>query len=153
MPTLSLPRLAIIGKTKPRSLIAYIRTQDRKLIRKELPILFGNAYQEAEGEDKKYLIDDNNQYLDTDGNWCQFYDEKSFIPLALRTKHYLQDNDDDEKQKQKLRNELYIITRGQAADSVCKKMNENEHWQRLQWIISIVMGGFVLIAAIVYFGG
>lgn len=146
------PRIQL-GKTKERSLMAYIITQDRQLIKKELPVLFGCAYWADLKEPKKFRIDNNNQYQDKAGNWCQVYNENSYMPLQLRTTHNSTDDEDHEKVQVKFRNSLYRITEDQVEAEQIRNVEQSDAWNKLTWIVSIVFGSLVIVAGIVYLGG
>jgi len=150
--SIPIPRISF-GKVKERSLMCIISTQARKIRIKELPVLNSCVYWEELNPALKFLIDINNQYLGPDNNWYQVYSENSYIPLALRTGHYLQDGKDDEKEKKEIKNQLFKITSRQTEAEQFKKAKENDAWNKLMWIVSIVFGSLVIVAGIVYLGG
>lgn len=150
--TISIPRVNW-GKTKERSLMAYIITQDRQLIKKELPVLFGCAFWADVKEPKKFRIDNNNQYQDKSGNWCQVYNESSYMPLPLRTKNGKKPDENHEKEQVKFRNSLYKITEDQVEAEQVRNVEQSDAWTKLTWIVSIVFGSLVIVAGMVYFGG
>lgn len=72
----------IVGKTKARSQMLLIRTDDGRLVEREVPVLSSCAVDDdlCAG----YLVDVSNQYQDeTTGVWYQIVDEKSTIPICL----------------------------------------------------------------------
>ena len=142
-----------LGKAKERSLMCIISTQARKIRIKELPVLNSCVYWEELTPALKFLIDVNNQYQGPDGNWYQVYSENSYIPLALRKANYLQDGQDDEKEKKSIKNQLFKVTSRQTEAEQFKKAKENDAWNKLMWIVSIVFGSLVIVAGIVYIGG
>ena len=147
-----LPRISW-GKIKERSLMCIIATQARKIRIVELPVLNTVVHWSELDPALKFLIDVNNQYMGPDGNWYQVYSENSYIPLALYTGHYLQDGDNDEKEKKAIKNALFKITSRQTEAEQFKKAKENDAWNKLMWIVSIVFGSLVIVAGIVYLGG
>ena len=130
-----------------------ISTQARKIRIVELPVLNSCVHWAELDPALKFLIDVNNQYLGPDGNWYQVYSENSYIPLALYTQNYLQDGENDDKEKRGIRNALFKITSRQTEAEQFKKAKENDAWNKLMWIVSIVFGSFVIVAGIVYLGG
>ena len=133
--------------------MAYIITQDRQLLKKELPVLFGCAFWADAKEPKKFRIDNNNQFQDNAENWCQVYNENSYMPLQLRKKGSLIGDGDHEKEQVKFRNSIYKITEDQVEAEAIRNVEQSDAWNKLMWIVSIVFGSLVLGAGIVYLGG
>ena len=150
--TIPIPRITF-GKTKERSLMCIISTQARRIRIKELPVLNSCVYWEELNPALKFLIDVDNQYLGPDNNWYQVYSENSIIPLDLITQNYLKDGQNDEKEKKAIKNRLFKVTSRQTEAEQFKKANENDAWNKLMWIVSIVFGSLVIVAGIVYLGG
>ena len=130
-----------------------ISTQARRIRIKELPVLNSCVYWEELNPALKFLIDVGNQYLGPDNNWYQVYSENSIIPLDLITQNYLKDGQNDEKEKKAIKNRLFKVTSRQTEAEQFKKANENDAWNKLMWIVSIVFGSLVIVAGIVYLGG
>ena len=147
-----IPRISF-GKVKERSIMCIILTQARKIRIKELPVLNSCVYWEELNPALKFLIDSNNQYLGPDGNWYQIYSENSYIPLCPGEGSYLQDGQDDAKEKKAIKNQLFKVTSRQTEAEQFKKAKENDAWNKLMWIVSIVFGSLVIVAGIVYIGG
>jgi len=73
---------ALIGKTKTRSQMCEISTEDGRSEDKEIPVYRGNLRDEALGF--AGLISSENQVQDEDtGLWYQLYYERSTIPLDI----------------------------------------------------------------------
>ncbi len=73
----------VIGKTKARSQMCFIITDDGRDVEREIPVLSSCAVDEdlCSG----FLIDASNQYQNEEtGDWTQVIDEKSTVPLCLR---------------------------------------------------------------------
>lgn len=150
--SIPIPRVSF-GKTKERSLMCIVATQARKIRIEELPVLNSCVHWKELYPALRFLIDVNNQYLGPDGNWYQVYSENSYIPLALVTGHYLQDGQNDDQEKKAIKNQLFKTTRRQVEVDQFKKAQENDAWNKLMWIVSIVFGALVIVAGIVYIGG
>ena len=130
-----------------------IATQARKIRVVELPVLNSCVFWKELDPALKFLIDVNNQYLGPDNNWYQVYSENSIIPLSLITQNYLQDGNNDDKEMKEIKNRLFKITSRQTEMEQFQKAKENDAWNKLMWIVSIVFGSLVLVAGIVYLGG
>jgi hypothetical protein len=150
--SIPIPKISF-GKVKERSLMCIISTQARKIRVVELPVLNSCVYWKELDPALKFLIDVENQYLGPDDNWYQVYSENSSIPLSLITQNYLQDGKNDEAEMKAIKNRLFKITSRQTEMEQFKKAKENDAWNKLMWIVSIVFGSLVIVAGIVYFGG
>jgi hypothetical protein len=88
----------VIGKTKVRSQMLSMKTDDGRLVEREVPVLSSCAIDEdlCAG----FLIDASNQYQDErSGIWYQIIDEKSTIPICLLNKSKYPVDNKTENQK------------------------------------------------------
>lgn len=88
----------MIGKTKTRSQMLLMKTNDGRLVEREVPVMCGCAIDEdlCGG----FLIDETNQYQDErTGYWYQLIDEKSTIPICLLNKYRVEVKPTDKKDK------------------------------------------------------
>lgn len=75
----------VVGKTKTRSQMLLMKTDDGRLVEREVPVLSGCAIDEEICGG--FLIDSTNQYQnEKNGFWYQLIDEKSTIPICLLNK-------------------------------------------------------------------
>ena len=151
MPTnIPLPALKW-GKRKTRSQMCEVFTIDGRWIDKEMPAF--HSYMSVEEWTMAFLIDSNNQYQAEDGTWHQLITEKSQIPICLMQANVYQDGKDDEKELKELSDQIFKLTDEQAQAEQFAKAGKSEIWNKIMWIISIVCGTFLIVAAFSYFGG
>lgn len=149
MTTLTLPKIKF-GKTKERSQMCIIATDDGRLIDKELPALYSCMADDATAQ--AWLIDPENQYQGKDGHWYQAITEKTRVPLALRQASQYT-GEEGEKILDNLADEIYKLTKERAKARQVERAHEQERLGKITMIISIVCGTLLIIGAFNYFGG
>ena len=150
MPSIPIPTIKL-WKRKERSIICEVLTDDGRWIDKEMPVL--NSFLADDGTRLAFLIDENNQYMAEDGNWHQLVTEKSIIPICLRETNMYQNGNNDKEELKKLADQIFKIRFKQAKAEQFSKAKQSESWNKFLWVVSIVCGTFLIIAAMNYFKG
>ena len=138
------------GKRKTRSQMFEILTIDGRWIDVELPVSFNCSDDEARGG--AFLLDSDNQYEAEDGTMHQIVSEKSLIPICMISQSKLLDGKNDDAELKKISEDVFNLTFEQKKAEQFAKLKKNEIWDKALWIVSIVCGTFLVIAAFNYFG-
>jgi len=99
-----------------------------------------------------WLIDSDNQYLAPDGTWRQILTEKSMIPVSTRKESaHLGDGESDSLEL--LDNDVFKLAAEDAVADQFRKADQNSLLDKLQWIVSVVCGTFLILGTMVWIGG
>ena len=150
MASIPLPKISL-GKTKERSQMCEVFTIDGRLPDKELVVGSGCADDEKTG--LAFILDPQNQYLAEDNTWHQLVSENSQIPICLRETSMYQDGDNDEKELETLGNDIYKQRYNQAKAEQFEIAKQSESWNKFLWLVTIVFGSLLCIAAMQYIWG
>lgn len=142
MPTLTIPTIKW-GKRKDRSQICESFTEDGRIITVELPVLRGCVDDEKSGQG--FILDAGNQYTNEDNYWTQVLWERSSFPVCMI-------DDSKNPDLSKLINQIYKESKKQAQLDQFIEAAKNAMSDRLSWIIAMVCGTFLIIAAMQTWG-
>lgn len=114
------------GKTKARSQMAEIFTDDGRIIVVEIPVLRGCMSDDRTAS--AFLLDADNQFVNEDGVWVQVLGERSTIPISLiRETEY--------KELQSVINQIYHEAAETEKQRQYEKLAENRTWNRIMWLV------------------
>ena len=131
-------RKLIGGKTKERSQLCLIGTEDGRLISIELDVLRACAVDER--RESAYLLDASNQAKSRkDGKWYQLLGERSTLPIGLF-------HETSTKDLKSLVRDIYREAKEATKDKKYREAKENKLWVRFTWLVSmIVVAAIVLV--------
>lgn len=133
------------GKRKERSQMCEIFTEDGRIVDTELDVLHGSIQNTKLTTQDAFIISAENQFYDMeDGTWKQQINELSAAPICM-----IKTLDDVEKRA----DEIFKNARISAQTEKLKEAARQWLWEKLTWVISIVCGTFIIIAAMQYFEG
>ena len=142
--SIPLPRLKW-GKRKERSQMCEIVTSDSRIVDLELDVLSGCVQNTKLTTQDAYILSPENQFYDEEESvWKQLLDELSGEPICL--KKPIED-------VKKLWGDIFENASVSAMLKKQKEAAQSVIWEKLTWIVSIVFGSFIIIAAIQYFKG
>lgn len=148
MPSIPIPIIKF-GKTKEKSQLCEVFTIDGR----QRQIDFPAKTTFIDDGERAFLINENNQYFDKQvGVWVQPIFAAHVIPLQFREKDPLADNINDDQQYKNLVDNLFKITAEEKQSKQYAEANANEAWGKFIWIITIVFGTLLAVAAIVKWG-
>lgn len=134
-----------LGKIKERSQMCQRYTTDGRIKDVELPVLLQTC---ADDGVRAYLLDSDNQYYDEKtGTWVQLINEIDYVPLQTRIKPEKDDIYND------IGNTLFKITSEQAQAEQYRLAKQKNNWNRILTLASILIGGLIIVAGIVYIWG
>jgi len=148
MPSIPLPQIKW-GKHKEKSQMCEVLTTDGRLVIDEVPVTANSAVSDKYG--CVFIIDYQEQYEAEDGTFHQLVSDKSRLPLMPVSETVLKAA--KEKQLEGMVNDIFELTEDMKIYEQFANAKKSEFGETLKWIVSFVMGGFVIIAAIVHFGG
>ncbi len=137
------------GKRKERSQMFEFLTVDGRWVDKEMPALYNCGVDDVTRTG--VIIDPENQYLAEDNNWHQLVWENSQIPLCLRKSNTLTDGENDKEYLEEISNDIFRQSSERAQAAEFEKAKKNDAWNKVMWMISIVCGSTLLIAAMQHF--
>lgn len=133
------------GKTKQRSQMCEVFTEDGRILTMELEVLRGCA--DDPTSKQAFILDSSNQYVNIeDKTWTQPLWEPSTKPLRMIN----QDNDED---LEKLIDEIYNETWHNTIHDQYENVKKNEMENKIVWVVSLVCTAAVIIALIQWAGG
>jgi len=146
----NIPLTIKLGKRKERSQMCELMTTDGRWTDIELPVSGCLDYEKPR---LSFLIDSQNQYLAEDNQWHQLLTENSVIPICLRKRSVYQDGENDEKELSELGDQLYEQRYNQAKAEQFEIAKQSESWNKFLWLVSIVCGTMLIVAAMNFIGG
>ncbi len=151
MPSIPLPSIKL-AKKKDRAIIGEIFTDDGRIVDRELPSKVAGCVDD-EKMGNAFLIDSEQQYMAEDGEWHQLFSEKSQIPLSYRVQSKLLDGVNDEKEMNRLGNEIFVQAFEQKQMEWIEKAQVNDTMDKLMTIIIIVCVTGAIIVGMSYLWG
>jgi hypothetical protein len=138
-----------LGKRKDKTQMCHVSTTDGRLVAEEIPVVANCAM--SDKFTALFLMDDTEQYLGPDGHFYQLYSDKSQIPLMPKSeagKKAL-----SEKNMAVSANDIFDLTEEMKTYENIMSAKKNSFGETLKWIVSVVFGAFVIIAALYFFFG
>jgi hypothetical protein len=146
--SLSIPQIHF-GKTKEKSQMFEIITTDGRLPVEEIPVIANCADSEKHGA--AFIIDYQEQYQAEDGTFHQLVSDKSQLPLLPKSEQKLFEA--KEKELNGMAKDIFELTEDKKIDEQFEAAKNNDRGDVIKWVVSVVMGAFVIIAAMQYIWG
>lgn len=135
------------GKRKERSQMCVMFTSDGREENIELDALHGSIQNKKLTTQDAFILSAENQFFDEDDStWKQLINEMSGVPICM-----IKPMSEDEVNKRW--GDIFENASVSAMIQKQKEAFQSVIWEKLTWIVSIVFGSFIIIAAIQYFKG
>jgi hypothetical protein len=148
MPSIPLPQVNL-GKRKEKTQMCHVSTTDGRLQSEEIPVEANCGM--SDKHTALFILDDTEQYQGPDGHYYQLYSDKSWMPLMPKG----EDNKRValEKRMAAAADDIFNQTEDRKTYENFMAAKKNDFGDTLKWIVSVVFGAFVVIAALYYFFG
>lgn len=144
--SIPLPQINWRGK-KERSQMCVIFTSDGREENLELDALHGSIQNSKLATQDAFILSAENQFFDEDDNtWKQLINEMSGVPICMIKPM-------EKEEVEKRWGDIFENASVSAMIQKQKEAMQSVIWEKLTWIVSIVFGSFIVIAAIQYFKG
>jgi hypothetical protein len=137
------------GKSKEKSVMCEVKTTDNRLVVEEIPVTANCAA--SDKRSAAFIIDNDEQYQAEDGNFIQLVSDKSRFPLMPKSEAVLAAL--KQKQLEGQSNDIFELTEEIKIGEQFANARKNDRGDVIKWVVSFVMGAFVLIAAMQYLWG
>lgn len=122
-----------VGKSKVRSQMLLLRTDDSRLLHRESPVYSSCAVDDELSSG--FLIDRDNQYQDEKtGDWFQIIDEKSTIPICLLNKKRMEHHSNNPNEKSEMEKLLAGIFHNSWTMALANLDRQSEKDKRNNWL-------------------
>ncbi|MCK9571572.1 hypothetical protein M0R72_21660 [Candidatus Pacearchaeota archaeon] len=146
--SIPLPQISL-GKNKEKSQMCEVVTTDGRLVVDEIPVTANCADSDKRG--CAFIIDNSEQYLAEDGSFHQLVSDKSRLPLMPVSEVELIKK--KEKELDGIADDIFDLTEDMKINEQFANARKNDRGDVIKWVVSIVMGAFVIIAAMQYLWG
>lgn len=126
-----------------------IITTDGRLTVEEIPVTANCADSEKHG--CAFVIDYQEQYEAEDGTFHQLVSDKSQLPLMPSSE--TAKLKEKEKQLQGMAKDIFELTEDMKQDEQFEEAKRKDRGDVIKWVVSCVMGAFVIIAGMQYLWG
>jgi hypothetical protein len=138
-----------LGKRKDKTQMCHVSTTDGRLVAEEIPVTANCVM--SDKHTALFLIDDTEQYQGPDGHFYQLYSDKSQIPLMPKSEG--RKKVEQEKSMANSAAGIFDVTADIKTWENFMAAKKNDYGDTLKWVMSIVFGSFVIIAALYFFFG
>lgn len=119
------------GKTKQRSQLCLVGTEDGRLVPPEFDVLRACAVDSS--TESAYLLDAGNQFRNRDdGKWYQLIGERSTLPICLLRETPVTD-------LKKLIEEIFKESKEATKDRKYREAKEGKNWNRFTWLVAMIV--------------
>lgn len=146
--SIPLPQIKL-GKRKDKTQMGHVSTTDGRVVPEEIPVTSNCAM--SDKFTALFLMDDTEQYLGPDGHFYQLWSDKDTIPLMPKSESVKKAK--GEKSIANSKDAIFNLTEDIETYRNLMQAKKNDFGDTLKWIVSIVFGSLVIIAALYFFVG